>query len=104
MRRNQEGVPSGEPRDTPAPDGSPRPSQRIPRRVAYAVNHDLVRQDPVKNEIGIGKHGDASKAAHADAPSRMRVRRDKLDDDVDATLDVTSTQRRMIIDVSEDIL
>jgi hypothetical protein len=68
------------------------------------MNHDLVRQDPVKDEIRIGEHGDPSKATHADATSRMRVRRDKLDDDMDATLDVTSTQRRMIIDVGEDIL
>jgi hypothetical protein len=34
----------------------------------------------------------------------MRVRRDELDHGMDATLDVTSAQRRMMIDVGENIL
>jgi hypothetical protein len=72
--------------------------------MAYALNHDLVRHDLVKDEIGIGKHSDPSKAALANPASRMRVRRDELDDGMDATLDVSSAQRRMIIDVGEDIL
>jgi hypothetical protein len=68
------------------------------------LNHDLVRHGLVKDEIGIGKRGDPSKAALANPASRMRVRRDEFDDGMDATLDVSSAQRRMIIDVGEDVL
>ena len=71
--------------------------------MAYALNHDLVRHDLVKDEIGIGKHSDPSKAALANPASRMRVRHE-FDDGMDATLDVSSAQRRMIIDVGEDVL
>jgi hypothetical protein len=72
--------------------------------VTYALNHDLVRQDPVKDEIGIRKHSDPSKAALANPESRMWMRRDDFNDGMDATLDVSSTRRRVIIDVSENIL
>jgi hypothetical protein len=70
--------------------GSPWPAQRIPRGVAQPLNHDLVRQDPIKHEVGVGKHGDPPKATLADPASRMRVGRDELDHSMDATLDVTS--------------
>ena len=72
--------------------------------MAYALNHDLVRHDLVKDEMGIGKHSDPSKAALANPAPRMQVRRDELDDGMDATFDVSSAERRMIIDVGEDVL
>ena len=91
-------------RNAPPPDGSSRPRRPVACGMAYALNHDLVRHGLVKDEIGIGKRGDPSKAALANPASRMRVRRDEFDDGMDATLDVSSAQRRMIIDVGEDVL
>ncbi len=78
----------------PPLNGSPWPSRRIPRGVTYALNYNLVPQDQVKDEIGIGEYGYPPKATLADPASRKWMRRDRLDDDMDATLDVTSTQRR----------
>jgi hypothetical protein len=72
--------------------------------VTHALNHNVVRQDPVKDEVGIRKNSHPSKATLADPASRMRMRRDELDHGMDATLDATSAQRGMIIDVGENIL
>ena len=72
--------------------------------MTYALNHDFVGQDLVKDEIGIGKHSNPSKAALADPASRIWVRRDELDDGVDAVFDVSSAQQGMTVDVGEDIL
>jgi hypothetical protein len=41
----------------PPLNGSLRLSQRIPRGVTYALNYNLVPQDQVKDEIGIGEYG-----------------------------------------------
>jgi hypothetical protein len=57
--------------------------------MTYALNHDLVRQDLVKDEIGIRKYGDPSKAALANPASRMWMRRDEFNDGMDATLNVS---------------
>jgi hypothetical protein len=56
--------------------------------VTHALNHNLVRQDPVKDQVGIGKYGYPPKATLADPESRMWVRRDQLDDGMDTTLDL----------------
>jgi hypothetical protein len=58
----------------------------------------------VKDQVGIGKYGYPPKATLADPASRVWVRRDELDDGMDTTLDATSAQRRVIIDVGEDVL
>jgi hypothetical protein len=72
--------------------------------VTHALNHNVVRQDAVKDEVGIRKNSDPSKATLANSASRMRMRRDELDHGMDAALDGTSAQRRMIIDVGENFL
>jgi len=72
--------------------------------MAYALYHDLVRQDPVKDEVRIGKNSDPPKATPADPAAGVWMRRDELDHGVDAALEVTSAQQRMIIDMGEDIL
>ena len=72
--------------------------------VTDAQNNDLIRRDPVEDKIGIGKRHNPSKAALADTASRVRVGGDELDDGVNATLDVQRAQRRMSVDVGEDIL
>jgi hypothetical protein len=69
--------------------------------VTHALNDDFVRQDPVKDKIGIGEHYDASKTALANPASRMRVRCDEFDDGMDAAFYASSAQRRMIIDIAK---
>jgi hypothetical protein len=51
-------------------------------RVTHALNGDLGCYDLVKDDIGVGKYSDPSKAALAHPASQMRVRCDEFDDGV----------------------
>ena len=46
--------------------------------VANAVNDDLVRRDPVENQIGVGVHDNAAKVALADQWPAMGMGGDKV--------------------------
>jgi hypothetical protein len=84
--------------------GSFRYRRRVACSVTDALNNHFVRQDLVEDEIGIGKHSDPSKAALADPAPRIWVRRDEVDDGVDAVFDVSCAQQGMPVEVGEDIL